>query len=132
MIAAFVFKQYYMWGVKDNFRGIYDDEEQLLIMLRGSREYCFLETMDLETLEFHRYEWQPTYELKDNRDPEVFLEKGTRAGDLTKEVSHKLVQRWPPDKKPPEVIPFSYEWLENTVNTVAKMKYYEGEWEKAE
>jgi hypothetical protein len=57
MIAAFTFDGYEQNGIRDSFRGVFSDQSEVLKTLVGYPDET-LETMDLETHEFHIYTYQ--------------------------------------------------------------------------
>lgn len=68
-VAAFLYDNYYCWSPKQSFAGIFDTTEQAKKRILGSRwEKQNLETMDLATYEFKRFEWQPVYDHKADRE----------------------------------------------------------------
>lgn len=115
-----------MWNLKDNFRGTYTDLDQLKELLRGTRDYCFLETFNTKTFEFNRYEWKSYYEVKD-----LELDNGEKypIDKFQQECKYILVQKWPVNGIVAERINFTYNYLENTTSSDANMKYYSGYWE---
>jgi hypothetical protein len=61
--AAFLYQDYYCYGIKRSFAGLYDDDEDALSCIRGTRDVKInLELFDLESCEFQRYRWIPLYE----------------------------------------------------------------------
>jgi hypothetical protein len=67
MIAAFTYDDYECGGIKRSFRGLFESPKEILATVRGGRSGCGnLETMDLETCEFHRYEWVDTYDFHED------------------------------------------------------------------
>ena len=79
---AYMFKRYYCWGICESFRGYYDSFEEALDALKGDRyELQLLELHNTETGEWARYEWEPTYDIK-NLDNHPDLRDGD-ANSLT-------------------------------------------------
>jgi hypothetical protein len=83
MLAAFVYRDYYCYGIKDSFRGLYSDKEDALSVIRGTRDdYVNMELMDMETAGIEKYNWIPLYDLNgtglthswDKSRPEIVLE----------------------------------------------------------
>jgi hypothetical protein len=83
MIAAFSYRDYYCYGIKNSFRGLYNTEEEALSVIRGGGGDENLELMDLETAGIKKYRWLPLYEENatnvlthrwDKTKPEIILE----------------------------------------------------------
>lgn len=68
MIAAFTYGDYDCHGIKRSFRGLFESSEQIVSTIRGGRSGDDnMETMDMETCEFHSYKWEDTYHF--HKDP---------------------------------------------------------------
>jgi len=64
MIAAYVYDDYYCNGIRSSYRGLYQDEEEAKLMLRGDRhDKQNLELFDLITHAYSLYKWESLYEL---------------------------------------------------------------------
>lgn len=62
-VAAWVYDNYYCWGISSNYKGVYSDQEEALEVLRGGRwTHQNLELLDLSTLGFTVWKWEPIYE----------------------------------------------------------------------
>jgi len=62
---AFMYDDYYCWGVQTSFKGNYDSLEDATNTLRGNRyENQNLEVLDNESGAFHVFRWQPKYKLE--------------------------------------------------------------------
>ena len=60
-VLAFMYRTYYMWSIKENFVGAYEDKDDALAKLRGHEDETNLELIDTETYAMTKYEWQPSY-----------------------------------------------------------------------
>ena len=70
-VLAFMYDDYYCWGVSQNYRGVYDDEEEALDSIIGGRnENQNLELLDLETKGFKLFTWQNTYDIEEIEKPD--------------------------------------------------------------
>lgn len=62
---AFMYDDYYCWGIQQNFIGAWHEEEGILNFVIGATyENQNLEILDTETLGFKRYVWKPIFKEK--------------------------------------------------------------------
>lgn len=80
-VAAFLYDNYYCWSPRSSFAGIFDSKETAKECIKGGRyENQNLETFNLETYEFNRFEWDSTYEIKDENGKQYFKLKYKNGG----------------------------------------------------
>lgn len=78
-VIAFTYDQYYCYGIKSSFRGIYKTENDVFASIIGGRyEFQHLEIMNIETLGFKKYRWEPEYVYTEERQ-----EDGSKKDYLT-------------------------------------------------
>lgn len=59
---AFTYADYYCHGIKDSFRGTFNDKHDLLIRVKGDRyDFRNLEILDTDTLGIERYWWNARF-----------------------------------------------------------------------
>lgn len=83
--VAFTYYDYGTPGIKNNFRGYFDDDREVFKIIHGDRsDQQNLEIMNLETLAIEKYRWISDWQSK-GRDEE--------GNDM-------MVHRWKKDLKP--------------------------------
>lgn len=124
-VCAWVYDDYYCWGISQNYRGVYKDKDEALQMLRGSRhENENLELMDLKTNGFTKYRWKSYYKLVRERiepgDPEH-----DSSGD-TKNIREWLVYKYgkPEERVRVEYKPYDPENYTDDTRRIFEMGYW--------
>jgi len=74
-VLAFMYDDYYCYGIQKNFKGLYDDENEAKEQLLGSRSSNQnLELMDTDTYGFKSFRWSSKY---DDKSEYIFFDEKT-------------------------------------------------------
>lgn len=69
-VLAFIYNDYYCYGIQNSFAGRYADEKEAKNILLGDRygQNCNLELLDLENCGITKFYWKPKYDYKSEND----------------------------------------------------------------
>lgn len=98
-VVAFLYDNYYCWSPKKSFAGVYPTPDAAKEAVRGGRyEKQNLETMDMETYQFLKFEWTPAYETKEE-DGKEFFRLRYKNGANAPDPEWVEAEYWPPGDK---------------------------------
>lgn len=111
-VIAFLYDDYYCWSPLKNFRGQWEQWEEIedaLTHIHGGRDSKQnLELMDIDTFEWRSYRWQPLFKVK---ELDKVKWKGPDGPDDFANDGYNIVM-WPyyQDFDDPKTVKHRFEW----------------------